>query len=109
MAELVGMRMVEGDAVGDALAEELMPVVNQLGWRTDEGSLDQHEVGLSIWDRWHWWRVIGASGNRWGRWARPCSGERNRFRAYPTEACGGITVLAYLRLRAIAPQHDLAR
>ncbi len=108
MAELVGMRMVEGDAVGDALAEELMPVVNQLGWRTDEGSLDQHEVGLSIWDRWHWWRVIGVMKYQMGRWAKDPFRRVEPPRAYLTEA-GAVTVLAYLRLRAIAPQHDLAR
>jgi len=43
-----------------------------------------------------------------GLWAKDPFRRVEPPRAYLTEA-GAVTVLAYLRLRAIAPQHDLAR
>jgi hypothetical protein len=104
VAELAGLRLLERAAVDDELPILLTPNVVAQSWRTSEGPVTRRDVEWALNRRLSWWRVLGLLDVERARreGGEPVSNDRTAL-----TAVGEITMLAYLRERAIAPRFDI--
>lgn len=104
VAELIGLRLLQGPAIDDELEEALAPIVAAQGWRTGAEPVTQRQVGHAIAFRLCWWRMLGLLAEERPRWENL---ERIGHSKSALTADGEATVLAYLRHRATGPRHSL--
>jgi hypothetical protein len=104
LAELVGLRLLDGVAVDDELTTSIAPIVTEQGWRTSDGPVTQRAIDSAIHHRLYWWRMLGLLQETRAGW------EQLRRVGHDTTqltTAGTATVLAYLRDRATAPRPGL--
>lgn len=106
LGELMAHRLLDGPATDDELVDAVGPVIASLGWRTESGPLSSDDVRSSVWDRWRWWRILGAVVEEPSVWDRTTH-EQLSPRSTSLTPAGEATVLTYLRGRAIGPRHDV--
>jgi len=100
LAELIGLRLLDGVAVDDELTTSIVPIVIEQGWRTSNGPVTERDIDFAIHHRLYWWRMVGLLHETRAGW------EQLRRVGHDTTqltTAGEATVLAYLRDRATAP------
>ncbi len=104
LSELIAHRLLEGPALGEALAEAIVPIVASQGWQSGGAPVEPQCIGRSIHRPLYHWRLFGLLDEVRPPW------ENNR----PTgpnitslNAAGRATALEYLRARATAPRTSL--
>jgi hypothetical protein len=104
LAELIGLRLLDGVAVDNELTASIAPIVIEQGWRTPDGPVTQRAIDSAIHHRLYWWRMLGLLQETRAGWE-----QHHRVGHDTTQltAAGEPTVLAYLRDRATGPRHDL--
>ena len=106
VAELVALRLLQGDAVGDDLERELGPVLGALGWRRPDGEISAADVRDAVWERLRVWIALNVADHHWSVWNSDTQRQLEPSRVVLTEA-GVPTAMAYLRERALAPRYDI--
>ena len=59
LAELIGLRLLDGVAVDDELTTSIAPIVMEQGWRTSDGLVTERAIDFAIHSRLYWWRMLG--------------------------------------------------
>jgi hypothetical protein len=101
VAELIGLRLLDGPAIDDELEQTLAPILVAQGWRAGAEPVTQRDVGYAIGIRLFWWRMLRLLDETWPRWENQ---QPTGDRTTALTPVGETTVHAYLRSRAIGPR-----
>lgn len=103
LAELVGLRLLQGRVVSDELDDAIVPILLVQGWRRKDRSLTDRELGFSIHEPLFYWRALGLLDEQKPRWEG--GSEIGQYSKALTDG-GRATVLEYLRARATGPRQQ---
>lgn len=107
VTEVVGLRLIRGQAERDELVADVTPILGAQGWSTASGPLTSDHVSYAIWGPLRWWRLFSALDEVESTWER---GTGRRLTPHTVALrCpdGERMVLAYLRSRAAGPRHSI--
>lgn len=101
VAELVGLRLLDGPAIDSDLEEALFSIIAAQGWMAGLESVEYRHVAHIIHRRLYWWRMLGLLDEERPRWE---NAQRIGQSRTGLTSQGEATVLAYLRGLATGPR-----
>ncbi|MDX6646692.1 MAG: hypothetical protein QOK40_2419, partial [Miltoncostaeaceae bacterium] len=103
LAELVGLRLLQGRVEVDGLRADLTPILAAQGWSTSAGPITPNQLSSAVWRPVGWWRMFGALLEEEPTWEFG-TGRRLTPHTLALDPDGERMVLAYLRSRAAGPR-----
>jgi len=106
VTELVGLRLIRGQAERDELVAEIGPILAAQGWSTSNGLITPDDVASAIWRPLRWWRLHSVLDEVESTWEHG-TGRRLTPHTVALRPDDEQMVLAYLRSRAAGPRHRI--
>ncbi len=103
VTELVGLCLLRGRTLADALADEIAPVLVSQGWRSGGVLVDPADVHWAVAAPLRWWRIFGVLDEEDATWQRG-TGRTLTPHTVALSPVGEAMVRTFLHARAAGPR-----